>query len=112
MAEVEGFVAAGFEGVRDAFANNFVTHGDVGAGFALYHDGRLVVDLVGGVDAGGSTTPYGADALQLVYSTTKGATAMCAHLLAQQGELDLDAPVTDYWPEFKAQGKGEVPVSW
>lgn len=112
MAEVEGFVAAGFEGVRDAFANNFVAHADVGAGFALYRGGELVVDLVGGVDAIDSTTPYGADALQLVYSTTKGATAMCAHVLAQRGELDLDAPVSAYWPEFKAHGKAEVPVSW
>ncbi len=112
MAEVRGFAAAGYEAVRDAFANNFDSHADVGAGFALYRDGELVVDLTGGVDALDSTTPYGPDALQLVYSTTKGATAMCAHLLAQRGELDLDAPVVDYWPEFKAHGKAEVPVSW
>jgi CubicO group peptidase (beta-lactamase class C family) len=112
MSEVQGFVAPGFEGVRDAFARNFDAHGDVGASAALYRDGELVVDLVGGTTTSGGTDPYTAEHLQLVYSTTKGATAMCAHLLAQRGELDLDAPVTDYWPEFKAHGKGDTPVSW
>jgi CubicO group peptidase (beta-lactamase class C family) len=112
MSEVQGFVAPGFEGVRDAFARNFDTHGDVGASAALYRDGELVVDLVGGVTATGGADPYTAEHLQLVYSTTKGATAMCAHLLVQRGELDLDAPVTDYWPEYKAHGKGDTPVSW
>ena len=50
--------------------------------------------------------------LQLVFSTTKGATAACANLLAQRGDLDIDAPVAEYWPEFKAAGKGDIPVRW
>jgi CubicO group peptidase (beta-lactamase class C family) len=112
MTDVQGFVAPGFEPVRDTFAHNFVHHGDVGAAFALYRHGELVVDLVGGTTAAGGDQPYTHDHLQLVYSTTKGATATCAHLLAQRGELDLDAPVAEYWPEFKAHGKAEVPVSW
>jgi CubicO group peptidase (beta-lactamase class C family) len=112
MTDVQGFVAPGFEPVRDTFARNFVQHGDVGAAVALYRHGELVVDLVGGTTAAEGGEPYTHDHLQLVYSTTKGATAMCAHLLAQRGQLDLDAPVAEYWPEFKAHGKGEVPVSW
>ena len=112
MADVQGTVAPGFEGVRDAFERNFDEHGDVGAGYALYVDGECVVDLVGGVTEAGGTEPYGPDALQLVFSSTKGATAMCAHILADRGELDFDAPVTDYWPEFEAAGKADVPVSW
>ena len=48
----------------------------------------------------------------MVFSTTKGATAMCAHLLVERGELDLHAPVAKYWPEFAANGKADIPVEW
>ena len=110
-AEIGGHVEPGFEGVRDAFARNFDEFGEVGAGFALYVDGHQVVDLWGGTrtDTGGS---YGEDTLQVVFSSTKGATAACAHLLAQRGVLDLDAPVATYWPEFGQAGKEHVPVRW
>lgn len=47
-----------------------------------------------------------------VYSTTKGMTALCAHLLVDRGELDLDAPVARYWPEFAQEGKADIPVRW
>lgn len=112
MIEINGTCDPQFEAVREAFADNFPTHGDIGAGVSVYVDGEQVVDLVGGTTTADGTEPYSADALQLVFSTTKGATAICAHLLAQRGELDLDAPVTDYWPEFAAAGKGDVPVRW
>lgn len=112
MAEVNGFVAPGFEGVRDTFAANFDRHGDVGASVAAFVGGRCVVDLTGGVTEAGGTEPYGPDHLQLMYSSTKGATALCAHILAERGQLDLDAPVADYWPEFAANGKADVTVSW
>ena len=110
--EIGGTVAPGFEGVREAFARNFTENGEVGAGFSLVHDGRTVVDLWGGVADTATGAPYTDDTLQLVFSTTKGATAICANLLAQRGELDLDAPVTEYWPEFGGAGKGDVPVRW
>jgi CubicO group peptidase (beta-lactamase class C family) len=112
MVDIAGTVANGFEPVRDAFAANFTQHGDVGAAFSLYVRGEKVVDLWGGVADDTTGRPWDEDTLQLVFSTTKGATAACAHLLAQRGELDLDAPVADYWPEFKAEGKGEIPVRW
>jgi CubicO group peptidase (beta-lactamase class C family) len=111
-ATIGGTVEPGFEGVREAFARNFVEHGDVGAGCAVYVDGRQVVDLWGGVADAATEAPYEEDTLQLVFSSTKGATALCANLLAQRGELDVDAPVTEYWPEFGQAGKGEVPVRW
>jgi CubicO group peptidase (beta-lactamase class C family) len=111
-ATIGGTVAPGFEGVREAFARNFAEHGDVGAGCAVYVDGRQVVDLWGGVADVATEAPYTQDTLQLVFSSTKGATALCANLLAQRGELDVDAPVTEYWPEFGAAGKGDVPVRW
>ena len=110
MAEIRGTVEPGFEQVREAFEENFDSHGEVGAAFSLYVDGKAVVNLTGGVTTEG--TEYNADTLQMVFSSTKGATALCAHILAQRGLLDFDAPVAQYWPEFAAQGKGEIPVSW
>lgn len=114
MSEVQisGFVADGFEPVRERFQENFTDHGDVGAGFALYVGGELQVDLVGGVADQASGAPYTEDTLQLVFSTTKGLAAICAHMLADRGLLDFDAPVTTYWPEFGQAGKQDVPVRW
>ncbi len=111
MSEIRGTTADGFEEIRDVFENNFAQNGEVGAGFSLYVDGEEVVNLTGGVtDLEG--TPYDEETLQLVFSSTKGATAMCAHLLAERGELDLDEPAANYWPDFAAHGKGDIPVSW
>ena len=112
MTEISGEVAPGYEPVRDAFRANFDQHGDVGAAFSLYVRGEKVVDLWGGIADTTTGRAWTADTLQLVFSTTKGATAICAHLLAQSGDLDLDAPVSEYWPEFAAEGKESIPVRW
>ena len=109
---IEGQVEPGFERVRDAFAENFEARGDIGAGCAVYVDGRLVVDLVGGVADPRSGRPYSADTLQVVFSATKGAVATVAHVLAERGMIDVDAPVAQYWPEFAENGKGSIPVRW
>jgi CubicO group peptidase (beta-lactamase class C family) len=109
---VSGLVEAGFEAVREAFAHNFARGRETGSALCVHVGGRKVVDLVGGTFDAGGTRPYGADALQLVFSSTKGATAVCANLLAQRGELDVDAPVTTYWPEFAAAGKEALPVRY
>jgi CubicO group peptidase (beta-lactamase class C family) len=110
-AAVDGHVEPGFEAVRDAFADNFAEREEVGATYAFYVEGTKVVDLWGGIrtDTG---EPYDADTLQIVFSSTKGAAAACAHLLAQRGLLDLDAPVVTYWPEFGQAGKEHIPVRW
>lgn len=110
MTEIRGSVEPGFDAVRAAFEANFAEHGEVGAGVCVYVDGQQVVDLTGGQRT--DATPYDERTLQLVFSSTKGATAACAHLLAQRGELDLHAPVARYWPEFAANGKEDIPVSW
>lgn len=112
MADIQGSVAKGFESVREAFTANFDKHGEVGAAFALYVQGEKVVDLWGGVADTTTGRPWTEDTLQLVFSTTKGATAVCANLLAQRGELDVDAPVATYWPEFAANAKADIPVRW
>ncbi|AZK95540.1 MULTISPECIES: serine hydrolase domain-containing protein [Streptomyces] len=112
MTVINGEVAAGFEPVLEAFAANFARREEIGAAVCVYQDGRPVVDLWAGVADPDTGRPWERDTLQLVYSATKGATATAAHLLAQRGELDLDAPVAEYWPEFAANGKAEIPVRW
>jgi CubicO group peptidase (beta-lactamase class C family) len=112
VTEVGGSVVPGYEGVRDAFSRNFAEHGEVGATFAAYVDGRQVVDLWGGTTEPGGDTPYTGDTLQVVFSSTKGAAAACANLLAQRGVLDVQAPVVEYWPEFGQAGKEGVPSEW
>lgn len=103
--DVGGTVAAGFEPVGEAFESNFAERGDVGAACCVYLDGRPVVDLWGGLADARTGQEWAEDTLTLVYSTTKGVTAICAHHLAERGQLDLDAPVSTYWPEFAAAGK-------
>jgi CubicO group peptidase (beta-lactamase class C family) len=112
MSGVEGLVEPGFEKIADAFATNFVEHGEVGAAFCLYVEGERKVDIWGGVADAETGKPYQEDTLQLIFSSTKGATALCANLLAQRGLLDIDAPVASYWREFAAAGKDRIPVRW
>jgi len=109
-ARVEGTFSGRFAPVRDAFAANFESGQEAGASVAVALDGELVVDLWGGtVDATG-TQPWRADTITNVWSTTKTMTALCALVLVDRGELDLDAPVARYWPEFAAAGKASVEV--
>ncbi|MEJ2855096.1 MULTISPECIES: serine hydrolase domain-containing protein [unclassified Saccharothrix] len=106
-------VEAGWGKVADVFRANFDEDpGEVGAACAVYVDGRPVVNLWDGLADREANRPWREDTIVQVASTTKGATAICAHLLAQRGELDLDAPVTRYWPEFGAAGKEDIPVRW
>jgi CubicO group peptidase (beta-lactamase class C family) len=111
MQQIDGWTAPGFEGVRDAFDANFSGDREVGAAFAAYHRGHLVADLWGGVADVATERPWVQDTMVIVYSSTKGATATCAHVLAEAGRLDVDAPVAEYWPEFAQAGKEAVTVS-
>ncbi|NUS17734.1 MAG: beta-lactamase family protein [Streptomyces sp.] len=108
--EVHGAVEPGYEPVRAAFAGNFARRGDRGAAVAVYRDGRKVVDLWGGTVSPGGGGPWREETAQTVRSATKGVAAACLLLLHQRGQLDLDAPVGTYWPEFKARGKERVTV--
>jgi CubicO group peptidase (beta-lactamase class C family) len=109
---VEGFVAPGFEAIRDAFSENFAVHGEQGASLGVYVGGEMKADLWGGVADPAAGRPWQVDTVSIVYSVTKGATAILAWLLAQRGVLDFDAPVTKYWPEFGGGGKSAVPVRY
>src|SRR5262245_23319121 len=107
-----GLCDARFANVRDAFAESFARRGDVGAAVCVYVDGRPVVDLWGGFADAARTRPWAEDTIVSVASTTKGITALCAHMLVEHGRLNLDAPVARYWPEFGQGGKERIPVRW
>jgi CubicO group peptidase (beta-lactamase class C family) len=108
--QVHGHCDARFAAVRAAFEANFRERGELGAAVAVTVDGRTVVDLWGGWADAARSRPWERDTLVNVWSTTKGPTALCAHLLADRGLLDLDAPVAAYWPEFAAAGKEQILV--
>jgi CubicO group peptidase (beta-lactamase class C family) len=112
MVDIGGWVEPGWEPVADAFRANFDDGKELGAAVAVYRGGVPVVDLWGGVADATTGRPWEQDGIVLVFSSTKGMTAILAHLLAQRGELDLDAPVASYWPEFAANGKEAIPVRW
>ena len=101
----EGTCKPGFESVAEAFQNNFDAKGEVGASVCLTVGGETVVDLWGGVADQKTGAPWTRDTVGIVFSCTKGATAICAHVLASRGKLDLDAPVAELWPEFARNGK-------
>jgi len=106
---IEGTCAEGWSGVRDAFTANFAEGLEAGASVCVMVDGEPVVDLWGGVaDEDGS--PWRRDTVTNVWSTTKTMTALCALMLADQGALDVDAPVHTYWPGFEQEGKSGVLV--
>ena len=110
--EPVGSVASGYEPVREAFLANFETQGEVGAGVAVYVDGVAVVDLVGGIADASTGRAYDPKTLQLVFSTTKGLTAICTHQLVERGVLDLDTPIAEWWPEFAQEGKQRITLRW
>jgi CubicO group peptidase (beta-lactamase class C family) len=97
---VAGWCAPRFEPVRDAFIRNFADSGELGASLTVEIDGEPQLDLWGGYADAQLRTPWERDSLSVVFSNTKPATALCAHLLAQDGLLDLDRPVHHYWPAF------------
>ena len=107
---LEGHCDPRFGAVREAFAENFRARGELGAAVTVTLDGETVVDLWGGWADAARTRPWERETLVNVWSTSKGPTALCAHILADRGLLDLDAPVAAYWPEFAAGGKESVLV--
>jgi CubicO group peptidase (beta-lactamase class C family) len=83
--------------------------GDGGGAFCAFVDGECVVDVWAGV-VDGEQRPWTEDTRAVIMSSTKGLTTLCAHVLEDRGELDLDAPVVRYWPEFGQAGKASCTV--
>ncbi len=108
--EIQGVCDPKFAEVREEFERNFSERGDVGASVSVVVEGEKVVDLWGGTAVPETGAPWQEDTITVVMSMTKAATALCAHILADRGELDIDKPVAHYWPEFAANGKENIPV--
>lgn len=107
---VEGHVSAGFEFVRDAFAENFSRRRELGGACCVYHRGEKVLDLWGGIRNEATGEPWEEDTMVLVYSATKGLAAMTLALAHSRGWLDYEERVATYWPEFAQQGKETITV--
>src|SRR3954451_21773086 len=107
---VEGHVSRGFETVRDAFEANFARRGELGGACCVYHHGRKVVDLWGGLRNKATGEPWERDTMVLVYSATKGLSAMTLAIAHSRGWLDYEERVSVYWPEFAQHGKERITV--
>lgn len=92
---------ARFTPVRDCFDDLLAAGRESGASLAVWYDGQQVVDLVGGYRDRPGGTPWRPDTLVNVYSVGKPVAALCLLLLVDRGQVDLDAPVQEYWPEFR-----------
>lgn len=105
---IHGEVEPGFEKVREEFIKNFTQRGELGASFAVYNQGRKVVDLWGGYRDRNSRLPWKRDTLVMVFSSTKGLAGMTLALAHSRGWIDYDDPVVKYWPEFGQGGKENI----
>ena len=111
-APVQGWCDPRFQSVRDQFQQNFVDRSENGAALAVTLNGELVLDLWGGWMDGRHTKPWAEDTIVCCYSVGKAITAILAWRMVERGELDLQRPVAEYWPEFAQAGKGQIPVRW
>jgi CubicO group peptidase (beta-lactamase class C family) len=110
MSEVQGTTTEKFAGLVDHFETTLANGDDVGASIAVFHHEELVADLWGGYRDEQKTVPWDRDTLVNVWSTTKTMTYLVALMLFDRGELDFNAPVATYWPEFAANGKDDIEV--
>ncbi|MBU2648038.1 beta-lactamase family protein [bacterium] len=109
--EIHGYCDPTFESVLTAFIQNFNQREEHGASLCLRIEGETQVDLWGGMADPEGTKPWQRDTISIVFSCTKAAVALCAHILVDRGQLDLNAKVVDYWPEFGQAGKENITVA-
>jgi len=107
---LRGHCAPGYERLRDAFLRNFREHGEIGASYAVIAGGELVADLWGGSKDAERTAPWAADTLACVWSASKGVAGACFAMLVDRDLASYDDKVSRYWPEFAAQGKGDLTI--
>ncbi|MFX0055559.1 MAG: serine hydrolase domain-containing protein [Promethearchaeota archaeon] len=107
---ISGFVKPDFAAVQEVFIENFRSRNELGAACCVYYQGEKVVDLWGGIRNEVTGEPWEEDTMVLVWSTTKGLSALAMALAHSQGLLDYDEPVARYWPEFAQNGKGKITV--
>ena len=107
---IQGHVSPRFEGVRKAFAENFVRRRELGGACCAFKDGEKVVDLWGGMRNKRTGEPWEKDTMVIIYSATKGLAAMTLAIAHSRGWLDYEERVSSYWPEFAQQGKERITV--
>ena len=107
---INGHCAPAFSKVRTEFERNFAERGEVGAAVCVYQGGEAVVDLWGGYKDLARTQPWERDTIVIMNSVAKSMCALCTHILIDRGQVDFDAPVASYWPEFAQAGKAGVLV--
>lgn len=105
----EGYVAPGFEHVRDVFDAQLEAD-ELGAGFAAVRDGEVVVDIWGGWADRARTRAWTQNTIVPVYSTSKGVSALVMAMLHDSAALNYDQPTSQIWPAFGAQGKDRVTI--
>ncbi|MFC4257711.1 serine hydrolase domain-containing protein [Marinobacter lacisalsi] len=110
-SDIKGYCHADFDQVREEFQRNFEEHGEIGASVAIQIDGETVVDLWAGTADQNSGRLWQVDTSAVIFSCGKGISSLCLHMLADRGQLDFEAPVAKYWPEFAANGKEKVTVA-
>jgi len=110
IVEISGYVAPGFGLVAEEFERNFSERGELGAAFTVVRGSQPLVNLCGGTADRASGRPWTPDTLTILFSGTKGMVSACMSLLIERGQLGLDVPVAEYWPEFATAGKAGVLV--
>ncbi|NPT57155.1 serine hydrolase [Paraburkholderia sp. 5N] len=106
-----GYCAPKYERLREAFARNFREMGEVGAGYTVIADGALVANLWGGWKDAARQAPWSADTVACVWSVSKAVAGVCFAILVDRGLISYGDKVSTYWPEFAAEGKGDVTVA-
>ncbi len=112
MTEIHGFCNEKFKLVREAFLKNFEEGLEVGASFCVTLNGKFVIDIWAGYANASKTQSWEKNTIVNVFSTTKIMTVICTLMLVDQDLLELDAPVSKYWPEFAQGGKELLPVRY
>jgi len=110
VADIHGVCDGRFEAVRGALARNLDSGEELGASIVLDIDGDIVIDMWGGFRDEARTVPWDEHTITNVWSSTKTVTSLAALMLVDRGQLDVDAPIAKYWPEFAASGKQDVLV--
>jgi CubicO group peptidase (beta-lactamase class C family) len=107
---IHGFAEERFGAVLDAFAANFTKRHDLGAACAVYVGGRPAVDLWGGIADARTGRVWDRNTAAVIFSCSKAILAICTYLLVEEGRIDLDQPIADYWPGFGQRGKAAITV--
>lgn len=106
--QIQGVVAPGFESVRTLYECNMNNLAEENAQLCIYYQGKKVVDLWASTT---NDSHFSADSLINIFSSGKSLESIAVASLVDRGLLSYDAKITDYWPDFGANGKGNLTVA-